>query len=180
MGLDDWRGQVFRYCPKCGAAALTFVGSKLVRCEACGFELFLNAAAAVAGLIFDEQGRLLLIERAREPGKGLWDLPGGFADPGESAEAALRREVAEELDLEVTSLRYLHSEPNVYGYGGVQYATVDLGFVCAVADISRARAAAGEVAAVVFRRPEEIAPDRLAFASTRRLVERYLSQPSQQ
>ena len=159
---------------------MTFVGPKLLRCEACGFELFLNAAAAVAGLIFDEQGRLLLVERAREPGKGLWDLPGGLADPGESAEGALRREVREELDLEIRSLRYLHSEPNVYGYGGVQYATVDLGFVCAVADLSRARVAEGEIEAVVFRRPEEIEPDRLAFPSARRLIDRYLSSPAQQ
>lgn len=180
MGPDDWRGRVFRYCPKCGAAALKFVGPKLVRCEACGFELFLNAAAAVAGLIFDKQGRLLLVVRAREPGKGKWDLPGGFADPGESAEAALRREVREELDLEITSLRYLHSEPNVYEYSGVRYATVDLGFVCAVADVSRARAAEGEIETVVFERPEEIEPDRLAFASTRRLIERYLGLPSEE
>jgi len=117
---------------------------------------------------------LLLVVRAREPGKGLWDLPGGFVDPGESAEGALRREVREELDLEITSLRYLHSEPNVYEYSGVWYATVDLGFVCAVADVSRARAAEGEVEAVVFQRPGEIEPGRLAFASTRRLIERYL------
>jgi len=177
MGLDDWRERVFRYCPKCGAAALRFLGRKLLRCEACGFELFLNAAAAVAGLIFDEQERLLLIQRGREPGKGLWDLPGGFTDPGESAEDALRREVREELGLEIAGVRYLASFPNEYEYRGVRYATVDLGFVCEVADASVARAAEGEIAAVAFRKREEIELERFAFASTRRLVERYFHAP---
>jgi NADH pyrophosphatase NudC (nudix superfamily) len=177
MVFDDWRREVFRYCPKCGAAALRFVGRKLIHCNACGFEWFLNAAAAVAALIFDERERLLLIERGREPGKGLWDLPGGFVDPGESAEEALRREVREELGLEVASLRYVQSLPNDYAYHGVRYATLDLGFVCEATDASRARAAEDEIAAVVFKRRAEIEFERFAFPSIRRLVERCFESP---
>lgn len=50
-------------------------------------------AAAVAGLIFNEKGQLLLTIRAKDPGKGLLDLPGGFVDMGENADQALRREI---------------------------------------------------------------------------------------
>jgi ADP-ribose pyrophosphatase YjhB (NUDIX family) len=81
----------------------------MLRCEACGFELYLNVAAAVAGLIRDERGRLLITVRGKEPGKGKWDLPGGFADPNESAEQALAREIREEVGLEVTAMRYFGS-----------------------------------------------------------------------
>jgi NADH pyrophosphatase NudC (nudix superfamily) len=175
MAADDRAGRVFRYCPKCGAAALRFAGPKLLHCDVCGFELYLNAAAAVAALIVDAEGRLLVVERAQDPKKGMWDLPGGFADPGESAEEALRREVTEELDLEVTSLRYLGSFPNVYDYMGVRYATMDLGFVCEVADTKAVRPHAAEVAAVSFKRPDEIEAGRFAFESLSRLVELHLA-----
>jgi ADP-ribose pyrophosphatase YjhB (NUDIX family) len=50
-------------------------------------------------------GRVLLILRARPPYEGLWTLPGGRLQPGETAEAAATRELREELDLTVSALR---------------------------------------------------------------------------
>jgi len=176
MAVTNQSGQVFRYCPKCGAAALRFTGPKRLHCDVCGFELYLNPAAAVAALIVDAEGRLLVVERAQEPKKGMWDLPGGFAEPGESAEEALRREVAEEVGLEITSLRYAGSYPNVYDYMGVRYRTMDLGFVCEVADAGAIRASATEVTTALFKRPDEIDVNRFAFDSVRRLVEDFLAQ----
>ncbi len=167
--------QVVRYCLKCGAAALRFVGRKLVHCEACGFDLYLNTAAAVAALITDEQGRLLVVVRAREPQKGTWDLPGGFADPGESAEEAVRREVREELGLEITTSRYLGSHPNTYAYGGMQYATLDMAFVCSVEEFTGLTIARDEVTEVLFVRPEEIEATRFGFPSIGRFAEQYKS-----
>ena len=174
MGPENRAGGVFRYCPKCGAAAVHVIGRKLLRCDACGFELYLNVAAAVAALIFDDEGRLLAIVRAQEPQKGLWDLPGGFVDPGESAEDALRREIREELGLEIASMRYLQSYPNVYEYRGVEYATADLGFVCTVDDLSQMRPAESEIEDVVLERPEDIDVRQWAFPSTARLLRQYL------
>ena len=110
-----------------GPRALKMVGRKLLRCGACGFELYLNVAAAVAGVIVDEQGRMVVLVRGKEPGQGKWDLPGGFVDPEETAEEALRREVREEIGLEVTSLSYLGQWPNVYEYAGVPVSDVGPG-----------------------------------------------------
>jgi len=176
MDKDNELVPVIRYCLKCGAATLRFIGPKLVHCEACGFDLYLNTAAAVAALITDDHRRLLIVVRAEDPCRGMWDLPGGFADPGESAEECVRREVKEELGLEVTAARYLCSYPNTYEYGGMRYATVDLGFVCAVNSLEAARIAKDEVSQVLFVRPEEIDTARFGFGSVGKIVDRYRSE----
>jgi ADP-ribose pyrophosphatase YjhB (NUDIX family) len=55
----------------------------------------------VGAVIKDEQGRLLLIKRGHEPGAGLWSLPGGRIEPGETDADALIREMLEETGLAV-------------------------------------------------------------------------------
>jgi len=57
--------------------------------------------SCVGAVITDEQGRLLLIKRGHEPGAGLWSLPGGRIEPGETDAEALVREMREETGLEV-------------------------------------------------------------------------------
>ena len=174
MGFDAGLGNVFKYCPKCGAAALRVVGQKLLRCAECGFELYLNPAAAVAGVIVDQRGRMVVLVRGKEPGRGKWDLPGGFADPGETVEEALRREVREEIGLEVTALRYLGSWPNIYEYMGVRYRTLDMGFVCEVTGVSGAKPMEDEIAEVLFLDPQEIDLARFAFRSVATIAGTYL------
>ncbi|MEQ0563726.1 NUDIX domain-containing protein [Amycolatopsis sp. NEAU-NG30] len=55
----------------------------------------------VGGIVHDDQGRLLLIRRANDPGSGQWSLPGGRVEPGESDETAVIRELREETGLDV-------------------------------------------------------------------------------
>lgn len=57
----------------------------------------------VGALVYDEDGRLLLIQRGQDPGRGLWSVPGGRVEAGESLAAALVREVVEETGLVVTA-----------------------------------------------------------------------------
>ena len=59
----------------------------------------------VGAVAFDESGRLLLVRRANPPAQGLWSIPGGRVEPGESAESAVVREVLEETGLAVTIVR---------------------------------------------------------------------------
>jgi len=176
MEIDSGFGTAFKYCPRCGAAAIRAVGPKLLKCSACGFELYLNPAAAVAGVITDERGRMVVLVRGKEPGKGKWDLPGGFVDPGETAEDALRREVREEIGLEVTALRYLGSWPNIYEYMGVRYRTLDMGFACEVKEVASARPREAEIAEVLFLGPDQIDLGRFAFRSVGAIAGRYLEQ----
>jgi 8-oxo-dGTP diphosphatase len=53
----------------------------------------------VGALAYDTDGRLLLVRRANEPGRGLWSIPGGRVEPGEDDATALVREMAEETGL---------------------------------------------------------------------------------
>ena len=55
----------------------------------------------VGAVIRDDRGRLLLIKRGHEPGLGLWSLPGGRVEPGESDAQALFRKLREETGLTV-------------------------------------------------------------------------------
>jgi 8-oxo-dGTP diphosphatase len=61
----------------------------------------------VGAVIRDEAARLLLILRGHEPGFGLWSIPGGRIEPGETDEQAVVREVLEETGLAVTCGRLL-------------------------------------------------------------------------
>jgi 8-oxo-dGTP diphosphatase len=55
----------------------------------------------VGAVVKDSGGRLLLIKRGHEPGAGLWSLPGGRIEPGETDAEALVREMREETGLTV-------------------------------------------------------------------------------
>ena len=135
----------FKHCPNCGSA----------------------------GFLADDTGRILLIRRAKEPGRGRLATPGGFVDVGETAEAALRREIKEEVNLELLSVEYLISCPNEYLYRGVVYPVLDLFFTGRVRSWGEAVAAPGEVENFVLRDPMAVEPSELAFVSVVRALEFY-------
>ncbi len=60
-----------------------------------------NVVPCVCAVVKDSRGRLLLIKRGHEPGAGLWSLPGGRIEPGETDAEALVREMLEETGLTV-------------------------------------------------------------------------------
>lgn len=61
----------------------------------------------VGAVVHDELRRLLLVRRGHAPGRGLWSIPGGRVEPGESDIAAVGREVAEETGLAVRVLHHV-------------------------------------------------------------------------
>jgi 8-oxo-dGTP diphosphatase len=73
----------------------------------------------VGAVIKDKRGRLLLIRRGHDPGAGLWSLPGGRVEPGETDAEALVREMREETGLVVQAGRLLGSVRRPYRDGDV-------------------------------------------------------------
>jgi ADP-ribose pyrophosphatase YjhB (NUDIX family) len=61
----------------------------------------------VGAVVTDAQGRLLMIKRGHEPGAGLWSIPGGRVEPGETDAEALVREMLEETSLTIEPGRLL-------------------------------------------------------------------------
>ncbi len=60
-----------------------------------------SVVPCVGAIVTDEQGRLLVIQRGHDPGAGLWSIPGGRVEPGETDVQALVRELLEETNLQV-------------------------------------------------------------------------------
>jgi ADP-ribose pyrophosphatase YjhB (NUDIX family) len=116
-------------------------------------------------VVVERDGRLLLARRAVAPAQGLWDLPGGFLEAGETAEAGVHREIREETGLAVRLVRYLGSFPDTYGPR--RLPTLNLAFVVAVA--SGRPQAASDVAALAWFGPGEI-PRPLAFPHQEQVV----------
>jgi ADP-ribose pyrophosphatase YjhB (NUDIX family) len=119
----------FIYCPRCSRASLERFHANSFRCKECHFVYFHNTASATGAIITSTKGTLL-IRRSQLPKKGFLDVPGGFVDYGETLESALKREVHEELNVDITDCKYLCSFPNTYLYENVTYHTVDAFFIC--------------------------------------------------
>ena len=166
---------VIKHCPRCGCNNfITNDYGRSFNCEECRFNFYLNSSGAVACLIFNAEGRLLLTRRAIEPSKGMLDLPGGFIEPMESAETAVIREINEELGIRVTNTDYLASFPNEYIYSGFSVFTIDMAFICKVEDLS-VIVPADDVSDFEFIFPNEIKKEEMCSESMINIINHYIS-----
>ncbi|MCK4753566.1 MAG: NUDIX domain-containing protein [Planctomycetes bacterium] len=173
MNPVNENSELFKHCPKCGAPELQLLKNKLFKCSACDFGFYFNTATAVGALITNEKSELLVTIRAKQPAKGTWDLPGGFVDLNESAEQAVKREIKEELNLDITSTQYFCSVPNIYKYKNVTYPTVDFAYFAKVNDFSQIKAL-DDVASFLFVPPAELDPEKFGLISVKKIITNYL------
>lgn len=164
---------IFRFCPSCGKTNQN-VGSNPFQCVDCDFVYYFNPVIAVAGVVTDNEGQVLLLRRGRDPGRGKLGLPGGFVDPGESTEDALVREVKEETNLDVQRLDYIKSFPNTYTYRDVTYVVTDVFYACEVKSLDSLQLQASEIDGHMFCHPGETELSEMAFESNRKAVEMFL------
>jgi ADP-ribose pyrophosphatase YjhB (NUDIX family) len=104
-GVPSWLAASLNFCPRCGTE-LEFGlvdGEHRERsvCPACGHIAYVNPRLVVTTLPIADDGRIWLIRRGIEPGKGLWAQPGGFLEVDETVHEAAIRETREETGLEV-------------------------------------------------------------------------------
>ncbi len=160
----------FTHCPSCGQAGLKPASNKSFICNNCNFSFYLNCAAAAMAIILDDQDRLLVTIRKKDPAKGTYDLPGGFAEPSESIDQCLIREVKEELNLDVTHLSFLCSFPNTYLYKSVTYPVTDMAFLCRVKSFNGI-AARDDIASFEFIPLSDINIDCFGLASSKQVLQ---------
>lgn len=109
----------FRFCPADGTRLGEPRASGGAGCPRCGRSWYRNSAPAVGAAIVEE-GRALVTVRALEPEKGKVDVPGGFLEVGEHPVDGLKREVREELGVEVeVEERPVLLAPHTYGQDGI-------------------------------------------------------------
>lgn len=156
------------YCGKCAAPLARRIppGDDRERdiCDACG-TIFYENPKIVAGCIPVKDSKILLCRRAIEPRSGLWTLPAGFMENGETTQQAAARETLEEAraDVEIGQLFCYLNIPRINQVYVIFLATLKGGF------------AAGDetLEAALFSRPE-IPWKELAFPAIEVALELYL------
>lgn len=167
--------KILKYCPNCGKESLQWDGERKWSCQNCGFTLYNNVAGAVA-VVIRYNDEIYLTRRNRDPKKGKLDLAGGFVDPKESAEETCKRELFEELqlDVDISNLKYLTSLPNVYQYKEIDYNTIDLFYEYRVPEKFEVNLELSEISEAVWIPLKELNLEDIAFNSQKKFFEEYL------
>ena len=109
VALANWHA-THTHCPRCGALTNLVTGGHSRICPVDGSEHFPRTDPAVITLVTDDADRALLARNRVWPERRV-SILAGFVEPGESAEQAVVREVAEETGITVGEVRYLGSQP---------------------------------------------------------------------
>jgi NAD+ diphosphatase len=156
---------VFKFCPRCRAELVR--EHNKISCKQCGLVHYINPIPCNAVIITNDSGEIMLVERRTDPFAGKWDLPGGFIDLDEDLEGSIRREIREELGVELEDLKYVLSTHDRYLYKGVCDYTVGF-IVSARIKAGENPAAADDAKSFRFFKPAELPWDDIAFASVRK------------
>ena len=107
-----------KFCSNCGAPVAQRVppGDSLPRyiCDICNI-IFYDNPKMIVGCVAEWQGRVLLCKRAIEPRHGLWTVPAGFLENGETTTAGAQRETLEEANarVEIDAFYAMYSLPHI-------------------------------------------------------------------
>ena len=109
----------YSFCPKCGQKYTNEPTQSIhPKCQSCGFVFYQNPKPTASVFLENEKGEVLLVRRAVEPFKGEWDTPGGFCEENEHPEKTARREMKEELGVEIEIAGMVGIFMDTYGDGG--------------------------------------------------------------
>ena len=109
LGFGQWRVR-HRFCSRCGGTLEPRADGRVLRCTAEDTEQFPRLEPAVIMRVVDADDRILLGRQPMWP-PGRYSVLAGFVDPGESLEAAVAREIMEEVGVPVTDIAYHSSQP---------------------------------------------------------------------
>ena len=160
----------FKYCPICGHPLIHHYKDNIPRCVQCERVFYSAPHPTASAIITDAEGEHFLLARRKfDPFKGYWDIPGGFLALGESLEDGLRRELREELEIEISIIESLGSYPDVYGKDSTP--TINIFYLATIVEgIPTARSDVSEVQ--WFNRNE--VPSNIAFECVRWAINTWL------
>ena len=166
MSLQD-----YRYCPRCRKAMITAGPNpgEYRRCLQCGFRQYQEPKVGVIARVV-HANRLLMIQRAVNPGRGAWGFPGGFLNVDEMPESALKREVGEETGLTIAVQKLLDIFPMEGRGPGIPGIVLAYGCDC-LGNPDTIRAADDAMQAR-WCLPDQI-PQPIAFESTGSLIRQW-------
>jgi len=104
----DW-DRTHRYCGRCGTPTRDRAAERAKECPACGLVAYPRVSPAMMALV--TRGHDLLLARAHRFAPGMYSALAGFVEPGETIEDCVRREVREEVGVEVGQITYFASQP---------------------------------------------------------------------
>lgn len=161
----------FEHCPACATRLESPAEDGKRHCPSCGRDWY-QCSAPTAGAAIVDGERALVTQRARAPHKGQFDVPGGFLEPGEEPIEGLRREVREELGLEIDTGvdQCISMVPHTYGDEGD--FVLALGFKARL--VSGEPRPADDVAAFKWVTKEELDDLDWAWPHDRDLIRRAL------
>lgn len=162
--------QAFLFCPRCGAK-FADKSTGYLYCTACKSKFF-DSPKPCAGVIpVNEQGEVLLTERAIDPHKGKLDILGGFLQTDETFEEGVRREAMEELGASLTNLKYFTSYSHKYTYQDIEYTLATIIFTACIEDPSVLNAS-DDIAGYKLAKPKNVTIDMLAFPGLKAILNR--------
>lgn len=97
-----------RYCGRCGTATRSRGHERARECPACGLVVYPRVSPAMMALV--TRGKEMLLARAHRFAPGMYSALAGFVEPGETIEDCVRREVREEVGVEVRDITYFASQ----------------------------------------------------------------------
>ncbi len=160
-----------KFCPLCTTklTPLSDAGNLYLQCKKCKWMYYGNPLPAVAALVANDQGEILLVKRGVRPSKGRWALPSGFIEQKETPEHAVVRELHEETGINgsVNKLIGAYLEPTRF-YGNVLL----IGYLMTAVK-TRPKPGSDCVATRYF--PSNRLP-KIAFASHRSLISDWVKQ----
>jgi len=162
-----------KYCHYCAHSLIKkyWEGRTRLFCERCNAPIYENPIPAVCVVVPDANDRIVLVQRSVAPKQGLWCLPGGFMELGETPEITALRELKEETGLSGAVVRLLGADANP----SQLYHTVTL--VCYEVRVTDGVLTPGDdaMAAGFYGKP---ALPEIAFSSHQRFIETYFKADS--
>ena len=108
LQLIEWE-RTHRFCGVCGTETTRRQSERARECPACKTVTYPKVTPVIMALV--KRGRKILLARSPHFAPGMVSVLAGFVEPGETLEQCVRREVFEEVGLEVTNIRYIASQP---------------------------------------------------------------------